>query len=131
MCGRLLHDAAGERGGVLDVLHARDRAAGERAAVHDAGVEGEPAEAVRQAAEADGGADGVVVLDGLRPGEGGVEGRVALGEGLEGGLGGELAERPGGDDDGFGHRSGQVFECFESAASRTNRIITNHQTLKH
>ncbi len=58
---------------------------------------------VRQAAEADRRADRVVVLDGLRTGEGGVERRLALREQLDRGLGGQLAERPGGDDDGFGH----------------------------
>src|SRR5207248_10865022 len=99
----LLQRAAGERRRVLDVLDAGDRPAGERLAVHDAGVEREPAEPVGQAAEPDRGADRVVVLDRLRPRQGRVQGRLALGELLEGGLGGQLAERPGGDHDGLGH----------------------------
>ena len=99
----LLHDAARKRRGVLDVFDAPDRAAGKRFAVHHASVEREPAEPVREAAEADRSADRVIVFHGLRSGHGAVERRVALREQLERGFGGEFAEWPGGDNDGLGH----------------------------
>ena len=63
---RLLHDAPGHGGGVADVLQAGHAAAGQRLAVHDAGVELHRADGVAQAAEADR-VDLRIVLDGLRP----------------------------------------------------------------
>src|SRR5690606_29492701 len=72
---------------------------------------------------ADRGADRVVVLDRLRPGERTVEGRVALGQLLGGGLGGQLAERPGGDDDGIGHGSGGGWGLW--AVCRRRVVLTN------
>src|SRR5205814_1867130 len=113
---RPLHDAAGERGDVAHVLDGGDGPGAERLAVHHAGVELHGADAVAQAAEADG-ADVGIVLDRLRPRERRVERRAARLQQRQGGAGGDLSELPGGDDDGGGHGASSSMET-PLAASR-------------
>ena len=73
---------------MADVFQAGDAAAGQGVAVHDAGIELHGADRVGQTAVADR-VDLGIVLDGLRPGDGGVQGRLALaqqfGRGFDGG----------------------------------------------
>ncbi len=61
---------------MADVLNAGHGAAGEGLAVHDAGIELHGPDGIADAAVADR-IDGRVVLDGLCPGDGGVQGRLA------------------------------------------------------
>ena len=75
-CGVFLHDPACQGRDVADIFDAGDAAAGERLAVHDAGVELYRADGVAQPAIADR-VHLRVVLDGL-PGQGRVEGGFPL-----------------------------------------------------
>ena len=84
------------------ILQTGDAAAGQRVAVHDAGVELYRADGVAQAAEADR-MDLGIVLDRLRAGQGGVEGGLVGLQQRRGGLHRGLSERPGGDDHEIRH----------------------------
>jgi len=99
---RLLHDLARQRGDVTYVLDAGDRAAIKGAAVHDASVEGHRADAIREAAVADG-INRRIVLDRLRSRERGVESRSVGFKKGQGGAGGDFAKLPRGNDDRFVH----------------------------
>ena len=87
------------------MLDAGDGAARERLAVHDAGIERQPAERSARLPKPTE-SDGEIVFDRRGPGERRIEDRLAGRELLHAVFDGDFAEGPGGDDDGFGHGSG-------------------------
>lgn len=101
--GRFLHDASCEGDGVPDELHGGDSATSEGASVHDAGVEGEAAEAVGQTAEADGVAVGQIIFDSLSASDSGIEGGRTAHKQWQCRLRGFASEGPGSDNDRLRH----------------------------
>ncbi len=100
--GRPFHDAACDRRGVADVFKAADRAARQRVAVHDAGIERNRADRVGDAAKTDG-IDLRIILDGLGPSDGGIQSGTPVAEHRKRNIHGDAAKRPSGDYDGFWH----------------------------